>query len=150
MIAHRRANMPKSRNARMANPISTATAEPRRRRGTWLIVSSALVGISIGLAAVGVWRGWFWRSTTGEHLGLPGVNSTTPPHAAPAGMAWIPGGTFWMGSKDFPDAQPLHKVYVDGFWMDKTEVTNARFREFIDEARYVTVAEKAPDLAEIM
>ena len=67
-------------------------------------------------------------------------------------MVWIPGGIFWMGSESdkFPDARPIHKVYVDGFWMGRTEVTNAQFRRFVEASGYVTVAEKAPDLAEIM
>jgi sulfatase modifying factor 1 len=60
-------------------------------------------------------------------------------------MVWIPGGTFWMGSNEFPDAKPLHRVYVDGFWMDKTEVSNAQFKRFVDATRYVTFAEKKAD-----
>ncbi|RUL88325.1 formylglycine-generating enzyme family protein [Tautonia sociabilis] len=59
-------------------------------------------------------------------------------------MVWIPGGTYWMGSDDpqFPDAQPVHLVTVDGFWMDRTEVTNAQFQEFVDATGYKTVAER--------
>jgi formylglycine-generating enzyme required for sulfatase activity len=73
--------------------------------------------------------------------------ATAPPPAgdAPEGMAWVPGGTFWMGDNDFPDARPVHQVSVDGFWMDKTEVTNAQFARFIQATGYVTVAERAPD-----
>ncbi|HYH55625.1 MAG TPA: formylglycine-generating enzyme family protein, partial [Anseongella sp.] len=59
-----------------------------------------------------------------------------------AGMVWIPGGTFLMGSRQFPDAMPLHPVEVDGFWMDETEVTNAQFAAFIKATGYVTVAER--------
>ncbi len=64
--------------------------------------------------------------------------------APPSGMVWIPGGTFEMGSDlaEFPDAQPVHPVYVDGFWMDETEVTNAEFGKFVDATGYVTVAER--------
>jgi formylglycine-generating enzyme required for sulfatase activity len=65
-------------------------------------------------------------------------------------MVWIPGGTFWMGSNEFDDAKPVHKVYVDGFWMDKTEVTNAQFEQFVKATGYVTVAEKPPDLAALL
>ncbi|TWT97791.1 Serine/threonine-protein kinase pkn1 [Botrimarina colliarenosi] len=76
-----------------------------------------------------------------------------PEGPAPEGMVWIPGGEFSMGS-DFrlarPDEQPIHRVRVDGFWMDRTEVTNAQFREFVEATGYVTVAEKAPDVEEIM
>jgi len=43
-------------------------------------------------------------------------------------MVWIPGGTFRMGSdKDYPEERPAHRVTVDGFWMDRFPVTNARF-----------------------
>lgn len=50
-----------------------------------------------------------------------------------------------MGSDDpaFPDAQPLHKVTVHGFWMDEHEVTNADFAKFVAATHYVTVAEQA-------
>ncbi|RAV28810.1 formylglycine-generating enzyme family protein [Sinomicrobium soli] len=63
------------------------------------------------------------------------------------GMVWIPGGTFAMGATDNEgrqDEYPAHQVKVDGFWMDKTEVTNAQFRAFVDATGYVTTAEKAP------
>jgi formylglycine-generating enzyme required for sulfatase activity len=59
-------------------------------------------------------------------------------------MVWVPGGEFWMGADEFPDAQPWHRVYVDGFWMDKTEVTNDQFLTFIAATGYVTVAERTP------
>src|SRR5258705_12613424 len=57
----------------------------------------------------------------------PGTKVQPPPGPAPEGMVWIPGGEFWMGAEEFPDAQPWHRVSVDGFWMDKTEVTNDQF-----------------------
>jgi sulfatase modifying factor 1 len=49
-----------------------------------------------------------------------------------------------MGADEFPDAQPWHPVYVDGFWMDKTEVTNHQFSKFIKATGYVTIAERTP------
>lgn len=77
-----------------------------------------------------------------------GINSSSPP-----GMVWIPGGEFMMGSdnkESKPDEKPLHKVKVDGFWMDAAPVTNRQFKEFVDASGYVTTAEKAPTLEEIM
>src|SRR5262249_45161773 len=73
------------------------------------------------------------------------INADRPPGPAPEGMVWIPGGIFWMGSEDFPESQPVHKVYVDGFWMDRTEVTNEQFARFVDATNYVTVVERWPD-----
>ena len=64
-------------------------------------------------------------------------------------MAWIPGGTFWMGSEDFyPEERPVHQVTVDGFWMDAHQVTVAEFRRFVKDTGHVTTAEIAPDPAQ--
>jgi formylglycine-generating enzyme required for sulfatase activity len=50
----------------------------------------------------------------------------------------------------WPDEKPAHRVRVDGFWMDQTEVTNAQFRAFVAATGYATTAERAPTLEEIM
>jgi formylglycine-generating enzyme required for sulfatase activity len=78
-------------------------------------------------------------------------------------MVWIPGGEFSMGVAGAPaggradrdgcgdplaDAQPIHRVSVDGFWMDRTEVTNEEFARFVRATGYVTVAERTPTAAE--
>jgi formylglycine-generating enzyme len=89
---------------------------------------------------------------------LPTVaNQTPPPGSAPEGMVWIPGGEFSMGAADpqnadnnavgmqaIDDSRPIHRVYVDGFWMDKTEVTNQQFAAFVNTTGHVTVAERTP------
>ena len=65
---------------------------------------------------------------------------------ANVGMVWVPPGTFRMGSDShYPEEAPVHRVTVDGFWMDRTPVTNRQFREFVYATGYVTFAEKAPD-----
>lgn len=46
------------------------------------------------------------------------------------------------------DAVPVHRVYVDPFWMDATEVTNAQYKAFVDATGYVTVAEITPTIEE--
>jgi sulfatase modifying factor 1 len=62
------------------------------------------------------------------------------------GMIWIPGGTFRMGSdRHYPEEAPVHRVTVDGFWMDRAPVTNREFQAFVEATRYVTFAEIAPD-----
>jgi len=68
------------------------------------------------------------------------------------GMVWIPGGEFSMGSTDplaRDDESPVHRVRVDGFWMDATEVTNAQFRAFVEATGYKTVAERPIDWEEM-
>lgn len=61
------------------------------------------------------------------------------------GMRWIPGGEFYMGSDEhYPEEAPVHKVHVDGFFMDETPVTNDQFGLFVEDTGYVTFAEIAP------
>jgi formylglycine-generating enzyme required for sulfatase activity len=61
-------------------------------------------------------------------------------------MVWIPGGTFRMGSdKHYPEERPAHRVTVDGFWMDKYPVTNARFAQFVAATGHTTFAEIPPN-----
>ena len=70
----------------------------------------------------------------------------------PQGMIFINGGEFEMGGDNnqaMQDEFPKHKVSVNSFWMDETEVTNNQFRKFIEETGYVTTAEKAIDWNEI-
>ena len=58
----------------------------------------------------------------------------------------IPGGTFRMGSdRHYPEEAPVHRVTVDGFWIDRTPVTNRQFRDFVRATGHVTFAEKRPD-----
>jgi formylglycine-generating enzyme len=64
---------------------------------------------------------------------------------ASAGMIWIPGGSFWMGTNHMEDAQPVHQVEVKGFWMDRTDVTNEEFAQFVSATGYVTIAERPLD-----
>jgi hypothetical protein len=61
-------------------------------------------------------------------------------------LIWIPGGTFRMGSdKHYPEEAPVHHVTVDGFWIDRTPVTNREFRTFVAATGHVTFAEIPPD-----
>lgn len=49
-----------------------------------------------------------------------------------------------IGMKATLDARPIHRVYVDGFFMDQTDVTNAQFAAFVKATGYVTIAERLP------
>jgi formylglycine-generating enzyme required for sulfatase activity len=76
------------------------------------------------------------------------------PGEAPPGMVWIPGGEFSMGALEASaghcspdtvvDARPVLRVKLDGFWMDRTEVTNAEFAKFVAATGYKTIAEIPP------
>jgi formylglycine-generating enzyme len=64
-------------------------------------------------------------------------------------MVWVPGRTYRMGSdKHYPEERPVHRVTVDGFWMDRHPVTNARFARFVAATGHVTFAEIPPNPAD--
>jgi formylglycine-generating enzyme required for sulfatase activity len=116
---------------------------PGRR---WFIAVLVVLTLAVTASAfLAIGRRLFPRYWTADDFGPVQVNAVPPPGAAPEGMVWIPGGTFWMGSNKFADAQPIHKVAVDGFWMDRTEVTNEQFAKFVAATGYVTVVERPPD-----
>src|SRR5262249_36594313 len=78
----------------------------------------------------------------GGYAGLAWEDSDT------GGMVFIRGGTFVMGSERHrPEERFTHVVRVDGFWIDRHEVTTAQFREFVAAAGYVTLAERGLDPA---
>jgi hypothetical protein len=69
-----------------------------------------------------------------------------PDDAVTGDMVWIPGGTFRMGSNDhYPEEAPVHRVSVDGFWMDRTPVTNRQFKAFVTATGHITTAQIVPD-----
>src|SRR5688572_30947030 len=73
-------------------------------------------------------------------------NGVSPPKPSPmpqppseiigkdgAPMVLIPVGEFTMGSdKGDDDEEPVHKVFLDSFYLDKFEVTNGRFAKFVE------------------
>jgi sulfatase modifying factor 1 len=97
-------------------------------------------------------RVWFYLALLGVAFGITyAVTALTRPRK-PEGMVLIPAGEFEMGTTgDTPNKneQPVHKVKLAAFYMDETEVTNAQFRKFVEDTKYVTTAEKAPDWEEM-
>jgi len=70
------------------------------------------------------------------------------PSAPHAGMVWVPPGKFDMGDDRYPEEGPIHATRVAGFWMDRTEVTNAQFAEFVKATGHVSQAERPVDAAQ--
>lgn len=136
---------------------------PRRSRKAWLWLASVTIVGAIGILAFKALQlGPQQASTTrAPPEFLPTVErKSRPPGPAPEGMVWIPGGEFSMGAKApremhdvigmqaTTDSRPVHRVVVDGFWMDATEVTNEQFARFVEATGYVTVAERIPTQAD--
>ncbi len=121
-----------------------ASAEDGMRSGMTCGTGISAAKAGLGAAVVGTQPAAVNTQTVQPANDSPRTKTPPPPGPAPEGMVWIPGGEFWMGAEEFPDAQPWHRVSVDGFWMDKTEVTNDQFAKFVKATKYVTVAEQAP------
>jgi formylglycine-generating enzyme len=157
--------MKRTQRARSVSPKPSAI-----RRRVWPITAGLLAVAALTVLAL---RGSWSRDAAPAHhrsSAEPGpsppafaptaANTAPAPGSAPAGMVWIPGGEFSMGSHvesealcALPgvtrDALPVHRVYVDGFWMDATEVTNQDFARFVKATGYVTIAERTPTAAEL-
>jgi formylglycine-generating enzyme required for sulfatase activity len=110
----------------------------------WVLVGALVVTLLGG----GVWIGSLipprsmpteaTTTLTPETTSTPTATSTRIREKDGAVMVYVPAGVFWMGSSDVdPDAdddeKPQHQVYVDAFWIDKTEVTNAQYKRCVDE-----------------
>ncbi|NIO72479.1 MAG: protein kinase [Anaerolineae bacterium] len=80
-------------------------------------VSAQLVEVDGGVAAIPV----------------AAVIPPMPTPSTPMPMVHVPAGEFIMGGKGDSDEQPMHTVYLDAFYIDKTEVTNAQFAQFLNE-----------------
>jgi formylglycine-generating enzyme len=146
------------------NPQPSPTRPSTGRNWLWLVAVAAAVAGGWGLYAIERPEMPAPMAKTNSTVDgfQPTVPNKTPPHGpAPEGMVWIPGGEFSMGAADpvgadmndvgmnaTYDSRPIHRVYVDGFWMDKTEVTNEQFAAFVKETGYVTVAERTPTQAD--
>ena len=125
----------------------TATQEAEKMK-----VSNAIACTKIGLIPT---DSVLFMQGGGKDFEPTIVNTSKPSGKSAQGMVYIPGGEFSMGGvnpagmndggkETMNDARPVHRVYVDPFYMDETEVTNGQFAAFVKATGYVTVAETAP------
>jgi formylglycine-generating enzyme len=160
--------VPKALGVRSFCCLMNKVKRRQRKKSRCILGIAALVFLSLALV-LGVAHTRIFRAnantspinaaanapSAGAHF-LPTVaNRAGAPSPAPKEMAWIPGGEFSMGMLDprghpeggmqsMDDARPIHRVFVDGFWMDRHDVTNAEFARFVAATGYVTVAERKP------
>ncbi len=146
--------------------MSTPDPEPQGPGAQDPQVVRRTLTIVLGTFGVGLLLAIFWvsmevrRVGQMEHVPLPEgsprpgrpptrTNSAPARAAATNGMVYIPGGTYRRGSENgAPDERPVREITVDGFWIDRHEVTNEEFERFVTETGYVTVAERKPEAAQ--
>jgi len=106
-----------------------------------------------GGASVSDRQGWLYRAhgwlkpilgrSLRQYGGQPDRCDLAQRGDGPPQMIWVPGGAFEMGDELEPGETPVRQVQTAGFWMDRTEVTNAQFSRFVEATGYVTDAERA-------
>ena len=144
-------------SARSAAAPARTSASGRRFKAVakWVAIVSCVAVAALFANSVRLKRAALTTASPARFLPTA-ENHASPPSPAPVGMVWIPGGEFSMGAQDPPDvndlvgmqattdSRPIHRAYVDGFWMDATEVTNEQFAAFVEATAYVSVAERTP------
>jgi serine/threonine-protein kinase len=98
----------------------------------WLPIAAAVGLVVLGLVAAGGWYISQRPATAGQETT---TTAAPKPPPAPPGMVYIPGGTFIMGNNNSPDdfEKPEHERYVAPFFIDRTEVTNEQYAQFVQE-----------------
>ena len=98
------------------------------KRWRWL-------GVGLALLLVVIAGAWALRFFPGAASGPPsnptlGMEWVRPQDGMP--MVYAPGGEFLMGAAEWYDDVPIHAVTLEGFWLDRTEVTQAHYRRCIE------------------
>ncbi|HEY1075943.1 MAG TPA: SUMF1/EgtB/PvdO family nonheme iron enzyme [Fontimonas sp.] len=118
------------------------------RAGPWLAGAAAVLVVAAGawlLICEQVRAGHAQRMALGTRAACAGYSGLPPGWGqdARAGMQWIAAGQVEFGSeRGYADERPARPVAVQGFWIDRTEVTHAQFARFVQATGYVTSAER--------
>ncbi|OYT93828.1 MAG: cysteine-type sulfatase aerobic maturase [Burkholderiales bacterium PBB3] len=113
----------------------------------WTVRSKLAAGASLVgcLATAAIWQ-MGWHTPRAQNTERLQCDTALAPAATPhPGMVWVPAGTVAMGDTVYQEEQPIQTSQLKGFWMDRTEVTNAQFAAFVAATGYVTVAERPVD-----
>jgi serine/threonine-protein kinase len=120
---------------------------PEKKKAAFSPLIAAVIGISglllltaigvVGMYMLGVFGGGQTITTKTPTPTVASSPAETPLPVVKTEMIEIPGGNFTMGRNDGELLEkPAHEIEVKGFWMDKTEVTNAEYSEFVKAMNY--------------
>ena len=116
-------------SAKELTPESVEAGKPQSVR-IWRYVAGILgMGLLISIILL------LMHSNTPEQSAVQPSTPEQPAVHIIGEVALIPAGEFQMGGRDSDaesDEQPVHTVYVDAFYIDKYEVTNAQYKKFVD------------------
>ena len=110
-------------------------------------IRAALLALPL-MAAGAVW--WWmsqgpWRVAASKAEVLQCALPAQASGSQHSGMVWVPSGSFELGDNVYPEEGPLRRIKLEGFWIDRTEVTNDQFAQFTKATGYLTVAEREVD-----
>jgi formylglycine-generating enzyme required for sulfatase activity len=125
-----------------------------KRQTGGLVVIVILAGMALAATPTPKAGGWGFTTDSGDET--PGPTGTPVMGPTPTArsvldvslgdtqtraiddmeMVFVPGGEFQMGSTDadqnaHDDEKPQHIVYLDAYWMDRYEVSNAQYRQCV-------------------
>jgi formylglycine-generating enzyme required for sulfatase activity len=115
----------KPNNNALQSEVSVSSRKKQPFLVLWLIGGALIVIAVLGLFV------------TRQLLSTPSHKRVvTPVKTMTAGdgmtLVFVPAGEFTMGDDNWPeDARPIHQVYLDAFWIDQTEVTNAMYAKCV-------------------
>ena len=112
-----------------------------RRRG-WVVAGALTL---LASAAAARWTLGLRLAQRGHAERLSWALPVAPAGSAHPGMVWVPAGSFDIGDTVYAEEAPRRARRVEGFWMDRTEITNDEFSAFVTATAYVTVAERPVD-----
>ena len=113
------------------------------------IISLSIITLSIfAVSCMGSRMGGMSDSQGGEVTGISGTAISEP---TPFGMVFISRGSIKIGDEERDSLwgidAPVKDVSVDAFWMDETEVSNAKYRQFVYWVRDSIIRERLADPA---
>lgn len=114
---------------------------PARSNKPLLFGGLAVAVLVVGLA-IAYFAGVFSKPVaTTNGPTVAGPTAPTNPSDPPPGMVLVPGGTYMMGRDGGDEYEgPPHSVDVKPFFLDKTEVTNKQYAEFVQATGYKSPA----------
>ncbi len=112
-------------------PITNTPTLTPTRRATWTAIPKPIpqaettrISAKDGMVSIYIPEGEFLMGSTQEHTTLAYASCSD------------------CEAKHLAVEMPQHRVYLDGYWIDQTEVTNAMYAKFVDDTKYITQAEE--------